>query len=101
MSAEVKRDETYVVSFGEGSLGFGMGYEAGIAVVKRLNKDAQGRPMQAELQGVQTGDVLKIIAGKAVGGWSLGKIAKHIKRSARPLEILFSTLPIAAAPPTP
>eukprot|EP00941_MAST-03F_sp_MAST-3F-sp1_P000616 g616.t1 len=91
---EVKRASEYSATFGEGPLGFGIGYENGIAVIKRLNKDDSGRPMQAETQGILTGDVLKVIGGKNVHGWSLGKIAKHIKKCPRPLKIVFSTLPI-------
>lgn len=52
MSDEVSRDEIFTVSFGEGPLGFGMGHESGIAVVKRLNRNSDDTPMSAEMQGL-------------------------------------------------
>jgi len=88
---EEARPAEYTVDFASGPLGLGLACENGYTVVKRLNSDKFGRKLQAELLGVQAGDVVYSIAGTRMKGWNLKKISKLIKAESRPLEMLFRT----------
>lgn len=88
---EEARPAEYTVDFASGPLGLGLACDNGVTVVKRLNIDKLERKLQAELLGVQAGDVVHSIAGTPIKGMGLLAISKLIKKQSRPLEMCFRT----------
>jgi len=88
---KVQRPKRYQVDFMKGTLGFTFRVLGGLAIVQRLVRDQDGASQQAELLGVQPGDVIEKIANTSVEGLNTKRITAMVRCNPRPLCIDFRT----------